>query len=238
MPYDGALKQHPAPTLYMGIDVQVSRGCPYYVLSDAGAHVESGWIPAGDAAALLYGVVQRLCCGEPWNIAVGIDAPRMPLPAPRRWSWRGKEGAWTPSSPGAVGSGRHCEVVIAAERLANPQWTPVAAAAPPWMELGFGLFEALREYPHVHEIFPSAAYQQLAGDASAVFDLAIGAFRPGPKDMLDAALGAFVVREFSQGRGCEVGGGDSLGTIVLPRPLRVHAGSLHAWPAGATDILP
>ena len=42
---------------------------------------------------------------------------------------------------------------------------------------------------------------------------------PGPKDMLDAWLAAATVKEFVKGRGTEVGGGDGLGTIILPRPL-------------------
>jgi len=45
------------------------------------------------------------------------------------------------------------------------------------------------------------------------------ACRPGPKDMLDARVAAGTVREFVEGRGTEVGGGDGLGTIILPRPL-------------------
>ncbi|MES2523674.1 MAG: hypothetical protein V4617_13295 [Gemmatimonadota bacterium] len=230
----------PSPELFIGVDVQVRRGCPYYVLSSTGDHVESGWMPAADAPARLRDLVRRLSGPEARRVAVGIDAPRMPLPAPRRWSWSGKDGVWSPSAPAAVGSGRHCEVVISAHRLANPQWTPVAATAPAWMQLGFALFDVLqqdvlqrdvlREHTSVHEIFPSAAYQQLAGDHAATFTLSVGGFLPGPKDMLDAALGAFVVREFWHGRGCEVGGGDGLGTIVLPRPLPLHVGALHAWP--------
>ena len=42
---------------------------------------------------------------------------------------------------------------------------------------------------------------------------------PGPKDMLNAWVAAATVREFEEGRGAEVGGGESLGTIILPRPL-------------------
>jgi hypothetical protein len=37
--------------------------------------------------------------------------------------------------------------------------------------------------------------------------------------MLDAMVAASTVREFVEGRGVEVGGGDGLGTIILPRPL-------------------
>ena len=37
--------------------------------------------------------------------------------------------------------------------------------------------------------------------------------------MLDAWVAAATVREFVEGRGVEVGGGDGLGTIIIPRPL-------------------
>jgi len=37
--------------------------------------------------------------------------------------------------------------------------------------------------------------------------------------MIDARVAAVSVREFVEGRGTEVGGGDGLGTKILPRPL-------------------
>ena len=37
--------------------------------------------------------------------------------------------------------------------------------------------------------------------------------------MLDAWVAAATVREFEEGRGTAVGGGDDLGKIILPRPL-------------------
>ena len=37
--------------------------------------------------------------------------------------------------------------------------------------------------------------------------------------MLDAWVAAATVKEFVNERGTEVGGGDGLGTIILPRPL-------------------
>ena len=50
-------------------------------------------------------------------------------------------------------------------------------------------------------------------------DADFSARKPGPKDMLDAWVAAVTVREFVEGRGAEVGSGDVLGTIILPRPL-------------------
>jgi hypothetical protein len=40
-----------------------------------------------------------------------------------------------------------------------------------------------------------------------------------PKDMMDRWIAAATAREFVEGRGTEVGGGDGLETIILPLPL-------------------
>ena len=39
--------------------------------------------------------------------------------------------------------------------------------------------------------------------------------------MLDASVAAVTVYEFVNGRGCEVGGEDDLGTIVLPGKINL-----------------
>jgi hypothetical protein len=71
----------------------------------------------------------------------------------------------------------------------------------------------------VHEVFPTASYTLLQGNTDVRIDADFSACSPGPKDMLDAWVAAATVREFEEGRGTEVGGGDGLGTIILPRPL-------------------
>ncbi len=116
------------------------------------------------------------------------------------------------------GNGRHCEIVISAHRLANPQWTPFEAAAPEWMKLGFQLFSALKGLVTVYEVFPTASYALLQGNTDIRINADFSACQPGPKDMLDAWVAAVTVREFVEGRGTEVGGGDGLGTIILPCP--------------------
>jgi hypothetical protein len=73
------------------------------------------------------------------QVAVGIDAPRMPLTSKRPWYWSSANRKWTPRKA-QKGYGRHCEVVISAYRLANPQWTPLEQDAPEWMKLGFKFF--------------------------------------------------------------------------------------------------
>ena len=51
------------------------------------------------------------------------------------------------------------------------------------------------------------------------YELCLNEFNSGVKDMLDASVAALTVCEFVNGRGCEVGGEDGLGTIVLPRKI-------------------
>ena len=87
------------------------------------------------------------------------------------------------------------------------------------MITGFKVFLALRDIIPVYEVFPTASYALLQGISDVRIHINFSGCKPGPKDMLDAFVGAATVREFVHGRGSEVGGGDGLGTIVLPRPL-------------------
>jgi len=208
--------------LYIGIDVQIKRGCPYYILNADLGYVESGWLK-GDCHDE---VCQQLDKRISWllnksnkNIAVGIDAPRMGLASPRTWYWRG--GKWRKRTGVEKGFGRHCEVVIKALGIANPQWTQMKDSSPPWMELGYRLYQTLQGLEHVHEVFPSASYAMLGGQEHDPIGLSFADFVHGPKDMLDACVGAYTVHAFHTGGGFEVGGGDGLGTIILPGSLPV-----------------
>jgi predicted nuclease with RNAse H fold len=87
------------------------------------------------------------------------------------------------------------------------------------MLLGFKLFLALEDHATVFEVFPTASYACLQGNSDVRIDTDFSACKPGPKDMLDAMVAAATVKEFVTGNGVEVGGGDGLGTIILPRPL-------------------
>jgi hypothetical protein len=218
--------------LYLGIDVQTLRGCPYVVLDQAGEPVDSGWLGGsiGDLVRGLSDVVERYRkTGRSW-LGVGIDAPREPLPSPRQWFWDGPRARWRPRRSSEEGNGRHCEVVIAAHRLANPQWTPHRTPFPEWMRLGFALFAAMAKRAQVFEVFPSASYTMLQDGSSVRIGVRLSGFAKGPKDMLDAYVAAATVREFAQGRGCEVGGGDGLGEIILPRPLVEPIEGVLRWP--------
>ena len=77
----------------------------------------------------------------------------------------------------------------------------------------------MKDFNYVFEVFPSASYKLLRKDRDLKVTINFADFYKGPKDMLDACVAAITVHEFIQGRGSEVGGGDGLGTIILPRPL-------------------
>lgn len=209
--------------VYIGVDVQIRRDCPYCVLNEAGDMVESGWLRSVELISDLQSLADRFP-----TAVFGVDAPRMPMPQPRSWYWRG--GRWVRSDGRDKGYGRHCEVVIAAHRIANPQWTPLAAEAPEWMCHGFAIFETLVERAPCHEVFPSATYSMLRDVSEVGVSLNFSQFKPGPKDMLDAVVAAVTVREYLAGKGQAVGDGDGLGTIILPRPIADPIRAVLQWP--------
>jgi len=200
---------------FVGVDVQEGRGCCFAVLDDDGVAVSTGWLQ--NAAEDIVKLISQFPPGH--DVFVGIDSPRHPLPTAREWYWDGNASRWKKRT-NQRGYGRHCEIVVAAHRLANPQWTPIQGEAPSWMAIGFGLFHALKgRVVSTYEVFPTASYSLLSGvtDVRVLIDFSNCA--AGPKDMFDAIVAAATVREFVSERGEEVGGGDGLGTIVLPRPL-------------------
>jgi hypothetical protein len=217
---------------YLGIDVQINRGCAYYIINKDLEYVQSGWLTNSthdDVCRQLTELISQLLTQPNRKIAVGIDAPRMGLLKPRAFYWRG--GKWHRKTSVEKGFGRHCEVVIKALGIANPQWTRIKDTSPPWMELGYRLYQTLQDVEHLYEVFPSASYAMLAGTNHSPVVLSFADFAHGPKDMLDACVSAFTVHAFLHGHGFEVGGGDSLGTIILPGALPVSGSHpvLH-WP--------
>ncbi|MBN2162978.1 MAG: hypothetical protein JXR25_00520 [Pontiellaceae bacterium] len=210
---------------YVGIDVQLQRPCAFAIVNESGALIESGWF-----STVEEGQEKLRLFAEDFSLHIGIDAPRCPILHPRAWYWDGSRQSWRGRRSADKGLGRHCEVAVKALGLANPQWTPMAGNAPDWMELGFMLFNALNGIGKTYEAFPSAAYSVLQDDPSVSLTLHFSQMKPGPKDMLDAFMAAATVREFVEGRGSEVGGGDGLGTIILPRPVRDMASAVLAWP--------
>jgi predicted nuclease with RNAse H fold len=212
--------------IYIGVDISEDRGCAIAAIGEDGRSIGATWSACriGDVLSLLSDF------SNGYEAVVGIDAPRMALPSLRAWYWNRNMAAWRPRIAAESGWGRHCEVVIKSLGLANPQWTPPADAAPGWMRFGFELFSALNAGQQVHEVFPTASYSQLAECREIVVSLPFSGFAQGPKDMLDAYVGAVTIREYDRGCGCAVGGGDQLGSIVLPRQLSLVPAALFEWP--------
>lgn len=218
----------------MGIDVQIERGCAYFVVDQSADCVDAGWAKGGslnETANRLHEIASNLLDGHQESVAIGIDSPRVPLSSRREYYWDGRRHSWRQRRPDEKGHGRHCEIVLKALKIANPQWTRMRPDCPKWMELGFQIFEVLKDFRFVFEVFPSASFGVLREDRSVKVNLTFAGFSRGPKDMLDACVGAMTVFEFVHGRGVEVGGGDGFGSIILPRPLvNVRNPEVLEWP--------
>jgi len=200
---------------FAGIDVQINRGCCYYILDKNKKYVASGWIKENIPQSF-NNLFLELTNNNLEQIAIGIDAPRMPIKKPRSRNFNKQTNSWTENSDAKVG--RECEVIIKSYNIANPQWTRTYKDSPDWMKLGYSIFNSLKEFPFVYEVFPSASYKMLSKE-NVKYELCLNEFHSGVKDMLDASVAAFTVYEFADGQGCEVGGGDGLGTIVIPRKI-------------------
>lgn len=202
---------------YAGIDVQINRGCCYYILDKDRSYVTSGWINENIPQSFIK-LFFEISDNNPNQIAIGIDSPRMPLNKLRKREFDRKNHKWIATNSKKVG--RECEVIIKSNRIANPQWTRTLNESPDWMKLGYSIFNSLKEFPFVYEVFPSASYKMLENE-NVKYELCLNNFSSGVKDMLDASICAITVYEFVNGRGCEVGGEDGLGTILLPREINI-----------------
>ena len=211
--------------MYVGIDVQVSRACSVAIIDGNGLPIDTGWFLEDEEMFEFLARYRAAIAG------IGIDAPRWGLQKKREWYWQQNARSWRSRRPAEKGWGRHCEVVLSASHLANPQMTPLEREAPFWMQLGFRLFDAFQPHWTVHEVFPSASYRQIPNEPM-IISVDLRGFAPGPKDMLDAYVSAWTVKEYAQGRGCAVGGGDDLGSIVLPRPIECPCPEVLSWPLG------
>lgn len=218
-------------TRFVGIDISEHRGCTVACIDEGGRAAGArccNSTPADVAAA-----VRDVTGGA--EVIIGIDSPRMPLSHPRPWYWERRTARWRPRRESDRGWGRHCEVVVSSMKLANPQWTPLEVDAPNWMRLGFDLFRTLAPLGQLHEVFPTASYSQLDVPDGPSLQFTFLGFSGQPKDMLDAYIAAVTVAEFDAGRGSSVGGGDTLGRIVLPRPIALAPATLLSWPQPAVQ---
>lgn len=211
---------------FVGIDVQVSRPCVYVAVDESATEIAKGWFKTTAEVSQSLETLAR-----DYELYVGIDASRVPISKLRKWYWNGTKQEWRKRTSAEKGLGRHCEVAIKAHNLANPQWTSKRKDAPAWMKLGFELFQTLDKIGTTYEAFPSASYTMLKDDPSAQLTVNFSnVWKRGAGDLFDAMMAAATVREFVEGRGSEVGGGDGLGSIILPRPLADPVDAVLAWP--------
>jgi predicted nuclease with RNAse H fold len=133
---------------FAGIDVGERR--LHCAVVDAGGRIlDFATLPAGDPGALL-----TWCEGAG---VVAIDAPEAPSTAPHA-----DDRELAPKFRAA-----RCAEVELGRR--HGSWVPWVAPSgppfPPWMETGFEAFRALRsgrEHPEVLEVYPHAAFRELA----------------------------------------------------------------------------
>ena len=135
----------PAPTRALGIDVGAER-LHCVVLEAGGRIVDARVLHADD----LNGVL-ALAAGAS---ATAIDAPAAPSTAPHA----GDASLSTKFQPA-----RCAEIALGRVRRIWVPWvTPIAGPFPTWMQVGFTLFDALRERPNVVETYPHAVFRTLA----------------------------------------------------------------------------
>lgn len=201
--------------LFAGIDVQVNRGCCYYIIDKNKKYVLSDWIKQ-NIPQTFNKIFTEITDNHLETIAIGIDAPRTPIKRLRNRIYNKESNSWIVTSDRKVG--RECEVIIKSFNIGNPQWTRKLRESPNWMKLGFSIYKSLINFPYVYEVFPSASYKMLE-EENIKYEICLNNFITGIKDIMDASVAAITVYEFIKGRGCEVGGEDGLGTIVLPRKI-------------------
>ena len=200
---------------FAGIDVQINRGCCYYIINQNKRYVKSGWMTENIPQSFKK-LFQELTNFNYEKIAIGIDAPRMPIKKPRQRYYDKIKNEWIIKKKKSIG--RECEVIINSFKIANCQWTNTLEKSPNWMKLGYKIYSELRIFPYVYEVFPSASYNLLKNENFS-YELCLNEFVYGVKDMLDASVSAITVYEYLSGHGCEVGGADGLGTVILPRKI-------------------
>jgi hypothetical protein len=122
--------------LFAGIDVQISRGCCYYIINQNNKYVVSGWIKE-NIPQTFNKLLLEISNNQPDTISIGIDAPRMPIRKLRTRYFDRKINSWVEKTKQSVG--RECEVIIKSYSIANPQWTKTLAESPEWMKLGYNI---------------------------------------------------------------------------------------------------
>lgn len=180
---------------FAGIDVQINRPCCYYILDRDKKYVASGWINKNVTRSFKKLLLQ-FSDNDPQKIAIGIDSPRMPIKKLRKREFDRKNNKRLINKTEKLG--RECEVIIKSYNIANPQWTRTAKDSPDWMKLGYSIYNSLKDFTFVYEVFPSASYRMLENE-NISYELCLNNFSGRVKDMLDASVAAITVCEFMNG---------------------------------------
>jgi predicted nuclease with RNAse H fold len=207
---------------FAGIDVGERR--VHCALVDAAGRVlDCTSLEAGDAGAL-----GGLCSKAR---VVAVDAPEAPSTGPH--------ADRTDLAPKFRGA-RCAEIELG---RAHGAWVPWVAPAgppfPPWMEVGFAVYGALRraDGPELLEVYPHAAFRELAGGRRPARKQSLAGRRQRAEllgraglrgglladepshDTLDALVAALVALDRSRGRARRVSCGHDDSAIWLPSPV-------------------
>lgn len=212
-------------SLHIGLDPGESNRTAVSILDGLGNFVDAGFFEGPLPSDLIRRITDWLAAGD--CVAVAIDGPAHPLSRPRYWDWLPAANRWVRSlrpSP----AGRHAEIILRAHGFHTTRWTGLASsAATASPDSVSALYARCQAIPRL----------QVREVCAQVSIFAFDALSPEPDypdapeaNLTHAALAASTSREFSLGRGMEVGGGDGSGAILLPRPLSpLIPGVLH-WP--------
>lgn len=213
--------------LYIGLDPGKARRCAFSVVDHLGNFLDAGFFDGAIPHSLTRRMTEGIHSGM--LVAVGIDGARHLLSQPRQWDWDERETGWK-KLPSGTEAGRHAEIVLRAYGFRDCRWTGPATSASDRHLYTLSLYatcQALRGV-EVHETCAQASAQAFDSPGDR-----LGLPENLEANLADATLAAGSAREFRQGRGLQVGGGDGLGAITLPRPLALAIPGVLEWPEAA-----
>ncbi len=203
---------------FVGIDVGVAA--MHCVVLDGSCHMSAGQALPSDAATELKALTHDAT-------AIAIDAPSSLSTGPH---------AGDEELAPKFRLARCCEIALGREHgLWVPWATPIAGAAVPgWMQVGFGLYQALVAAGHSPiEVYPYAGFRVLAGGrlppkrtiagvrarVTLLHRQGVGAegMQLWSHDALDAALAALLALQAHEGTAIPVGCGHDSSAIWIPR---------------------
>lgn len=204
-------------SLHIGLAPGLAGRTAFMVLDGAGNFLDAGFFEGCLPTELVRQIEAGLAAGL--AVLAGVDAARHALPRLRYWEWEPTAERWVRLLRG-TSAGRHAEIILRAHGFRETRWTDRTAGAA-------SMFQALHALPGtvIYETCAEASFQALDPGSPLPSQSA-----PAEGSLEHATLAATTSREFFAGRGQEIGGGDGLGTIILPRPLRRRIAGVLEWP--------